>query len=255
MSRKSENGKWLDGRGGEHDSRAIDDVKKAEDAAVEKIFQIGVEVESFLLQKKAEVFQTMEEHLAGIGGERYRKRKNWKGSVSLSSFDGMKRVDYAVANVKAYDSRLQLAAEKIREWLDMYKDIPVEVKTIALAALEPRDNGKIDASSFLNLLRGRTFDHPLWKEAKELARESEFLRAKKPSLNLKFRNDPDDLFASLNLNFSTISFQETPGGELDFDPLVIVAPEGQKTEENSGKTGEEQTEKQKKTGIFSKLFA
>ena len=127
-----------------------------------------------------------------------------KGNISLQSFDGLKKVEIAVAQHIDFDEKLTLAKEKIDEYLkEITKDSNGDIQTLIMKAFEVDKKGNINAKVVLSL-KNYEINHPLWKEAMEIIDDAVEIVGSKSYIRFYERKSIDDKFKNLSLNFSNL---------------------------------------------------
>lgn len=125
--------------------------------------------------------------------------ETWKGNTILKSYDGKLSVEIDVQLQKSYDERLQVASEKISNWIDRKLDMVKEpgarkvfeqVSQIAKTALRIDHKGNVDQKKLIQLKKFEFSGEPEWQEAMELIGASERVVGTKRYIRFK-KADPE----------------------------------------------------------------
>ncbi|GLK85717.1 DUF3164 family protein [Ancylobacter defluvii] len=145
---------------------------RLEDEIVRKIFSYAEPLSDEIARFKAHTFDDVrslqsllaQEYGASPGGE--------KGNVTLTSFDGLLKVQVAIAELIEFGAQLQTAKvlvdDCLREWS---ADSRAEIRAIITRAFSVDQAGKVKRADLLSLQR-LDIDDPRWKEAMRAVKDS-----------------------------------------------------------------------------------
>lgn len=138
-----------------------------EDELVRRFFERGLEVREALRKLRADAFEEVailqallaEKHGAKVGGP--------KGNLTLSSYDGSRRLQVAVGDNITFGPELATAKQLIDECLDQWTvGGDPNIRAIITDAFDVRKQGKVQVGQILRLKRLH-IDHPTWLRAME----------------------------------------------------------------------------------------
>ncbi len=138
-----------------------------EDELVRRLYERGCQVQEALRKLRADAFEEVailqvllaEKHGAKVGGP--------KGNLTLSSYDGSRRLQVAVGDSITFGPELATAKQLIDECLEQWTEGgDPNIKAIITDAFDVRKQGKVQVGQILRLRRLH-IDHPIWKRAME----------------------------------------------------------------------------------------
>jgi len=131
-------------------------------------------------------------------------KKGNKGNITLESFDGLKKVQIAVATHIGFDEKLTFAKEKF----DMYfkeitKDADGDLKTLIMKVFEVDKKGNVNVKQILSL---KSYDiaHPLWLEAMAIIDDAIEIVGSKSYIRFYERKSTEDKWDNISLNISDV---------------------------------------------------
>ncbi|WP_197476437.1 DUF3164 family protein [Eikenella sp. NML03-A-027] len=127
-----------------------------------------------------------------------------KGNLTLHSFDGHYRVQYAVQDTLSFDEGLQAAKALIDEALhDMLAGVTdADVWTIVQAAFATDKEGNISTGKVLGLRRLK-ISHPKWQQAMDAVADSLQILTSKAYVRVYRRDDEGD-YKLMNLDIAKV---------------------------------------------------
>jgi hypothetical protein len=129
-------------------------------------------------------------------------RKPGKGNYSLTTFDKQYKIEVDVQDRIDFDDTIQVAHEKIKLYLaEITKDSSGDIQQIVNAAFQT-SKGKMDVKRVLGLFE-LNINHPTWKEAMELIKNSIQRNSSKRYVRFWTRQD-DGEYNGIELNFSAL---------------------------------------------------
>lgn len=170
MATKDERGFWQNKSGEFIHEDMVGADKQLEDELVEKLVaqakKIHTQLENFKVQAYADCYDFVDLLKQNYDIDRLAKSKKL-GSVTLKNFNGTMDVQIHVNKLIQFDQKLQLAKEKLDEYLDEKTEhADAEIRTLITRAFDVK-NGKIDVKQILSLKQ-----YPIkakkWQEAMQL---------------------------------------------------------------------------------------
>lgn len=201
--------KHITGPNGELYTRSMlnPQIVKADDV-VRKTVKLAEKLSDYVAAVNHSVTNTVLKHLdetAEAHGEK------WQGSTILKTFDGTMQIEIDVQQIRSYDERLQVAAEKIRSWIDRKLELVTDpgarrvfeqVSQIAKTALRIDHKGNVDQAKLIQLRKFEFSTEPEWVEAMQLISESERITGSKRYIRFKKANPETGKLESIPVDFS-----------------------------------------------------
>ena len=175
MARKSK--VMIDAEGNQIDAKYLDPVILEREKVVEKVFKKIEKLEKQLEKTHQEISETIQKYLEHTA-EKYGTQ--WKGNATLKNFREDKIVEVQISRRVEFDERLQIAGEKINQWIQKNMEKITDEKTrksfqkvadIARRALKIDRKGKVDYQKIIQLKQFK-FDDAEWQEAMKLIDEA-----------------------------------------------------------------------------------
>ncbi|QFR32414.1 DUF3164 family protein [Ancylobacter sp. TS-1] len=143
-----------------------------EDETVRKIFGYAEPLSDEIARFKAHTFDDVRAYQAILAQEYGARAGGEKGNVTLMSFDGLRKVQVAIADLIEFGAQLQTAKvlvdECLREWS---ADSRSEIRAIITRAFQVDQAGKVNRADLLSLLR-LDIEDGRWQEAMRAIRAS-----------------------------------------------------------------------------------
>ncbi len=193
----------VDSRGNLVMVEKIKDVDLLRDEVVEEVFKASKEINELIAAKKKFMIDSVDTFLQ-ISAEQYDvSHGGKKGNVTLTSFDGRKRVQVAISDVISFDERLQTAKELIDRCLTRWSNgANSNLKAVVNNAFRVDKQGKVDSKRILELRRLNITDED-WDKAMEAINDSIQILASKRYIRVYERVD-DDKYTQMVLDFSAV---------------------------------------------------
>lgn len=163
--------------------------KQLEDEVVEKLIDGALTLQNSMLEFKIEAYRVAYGFVDLLRQKYNMERITSKsGTVSLKSFDGTKVMEIQVAKLISFDQKLNLAKEKIDEYLtEKTNGADAEIQTLITRVFDVK-NGKVDAKQILSL-KSYPITHPLWKEAMSMIDDATEIAGTKSYIRFKHRKN------------------------------------------------------------------
>ena len=135
-----------------------------------------------------------QEYGASVGGK--------KGNITLSSFDGLMKVQVQVADLVTFGPELQAAKALVDECLrDWASESGPELRTIVERAFQVDKEGKVNRAELFMLLRVEISDER-WKRAMQAIRESMRVIGSKTYIRFYERDRPDGQWRAVTIDLA-----------------------------------------------------
>ncbi len=182
----------------------IAEIDRDRDALVAEIFQAANQLRTSMTAFKAQAMGDVSAFIE-LAGEKYgAKIGGQKGNISLTSYDGSKKVMIAVGETIAFNESLQIAKalidECIHEWT---ADSGTELKALVEHAFQTDKEGEINTGRILGLTR-LAIEHDKWKQAMQAIKESLMVVATKTYIRLYTRPSRDRKFQQLSPDIASL---------------------------------------------------
>ena len=189
MPKVNEAGQWCNKEGIYVHKDMVTPDKQLEDEVVERLTTGAIGLQGFLRGFKTQAFEECYGFVDLLRQKYNMERITSKsGTVTLKSFDGTKVVEIQVAKLISFDQKLNLAKEKIDEYLTL-KTIgaDAEIQTLITRVFDVK-NGKVDAKQILSL-KSYQITHPLWIEAMAMIDDATEIAGTKSYIRFKHRKN------------------------------------------------------------------
>jgi len=178
---------------------------KLENDLVLDLFAKAQAINETLAQFKIAATDDIEAFLALIG-EKYGVAKGGKkGNITLLSYDGLTKVQVAVADSIDFGPQLQVAKTLIDEWIhENSEGVNDNIRTIVFHAFNVDKQGKVNRANILGLRRLDIKDAK-WKQAMEAIADS--MRVTSTKQYLRFYSRPNTLttaWQATTLDFAAV---------------------------------------------------
>lgn len=182
----------------------IKPIDKLMDELVGKLFGYAAPLAAEIGRFKGYTFADVDSFIALIAQEYGSTIGGKKGNITLTSYDGLHRVQVAVADHLTFGPELQVAKslvdECLREWANESR---AELRAVVESAFDVDKEGKINRAKLFSLLRYEVAD-TRWQEAMRAIRDSirvtgskRYVRFyKRPNTDVDFAPMPLDIAAS-----------------------------------------------------------
>ncbi len=182
----------------------VSDIDKLRDQTIDALFSVAEAEEARLIQIKGQVFDDVEAFIATSHEQYGVKVGGKKGNVTLTSFDGSRKIIRQVQERLVFDERLQAAKilidECITAWSEGSRD---EIKVLVNDAFRVDQEGKINAGRVLGLRRLAIKDAG-WLRAMAAISDSVHVDSSKPYIRFYKRNKNTDKYEPISLDFAAV---------------------------------------------------
>lgn len=126
-----------------------------------------------------------------------------KGNLQFTSFDGNYKIQRAIDDKIEYDSSIEVARQKFDMYVDVLKQQSGDDAALFIEEAFSLKNNRWTVSKLVELCNKR-IDHPLYKQAVIALRQALFVSGSKAYLRFYIRNEKDDSWMPLPLQFSSV---------------------------------------------------
>ena len=185
---------------------SIRPVQQLEDQMVRKVLGYAVELHNQIQRFKGHVFADTGAYMS-LAEEKYEVTKRGakgRGNVTFMSFDGLMKVQIAVADRLTFGPELQVARalfdECISDWTEDARD---ELRTLVDQAFQADKEGQVSRDAVFRLLR-LEFDDARWKRGQEAIRDSIRVIGSKSYARFYIRNDQADGWRAVPIDLAAV---------------------------------------------------
>lgn len=151
---------------------------------------------------KAAVFNDVGAFLAILEGQYSVKRGGKKGNMTFTSYDGLRKVQVAVADRMTFGPELQVAKELVDECIqDWGKDAGSEIRVLVDHAFRVDKEGQVSRESIFSLRRV-AIDDDRWKRAMGAIADSIRVEGSKTYVRFHRRHSPQSPWQSVSLDLA-----------------------------------------------------
>lgn len=112
-----------------------------------------------------------------------------KGNITLTSFDGLKRVRISIADQITFGPQLQIAKDLVDRYIEEFRDrIPDEIMPLLTHAFHMEKPGVVNSEAVYGL-QSLKIDHPIWEQAMKAITDSRVLVGSKSYVVIERRAD------------------------------------------------------------------
>lgn len=185
----------------------VDKVKpedKIEDEVVTSLFEKAQELHAELAAFKALAFGNVESFLDLLGQEYNVSKGGKKGNITLTSYDGLRRIQVAVQDYIDFGAQLQIAKQLIDECIhDWSNGANVNLKSIVDHAFRVDKNNRLNTQAILGLRRLSITDDK-WLKAMEAISNSIRVTSSKQYVRFYYRAHTGAEFTALTLDIAKV---------------------------------------------------
>ncbi len=211
MAKKDRDGNWIDARGVRYPPELIPEIDQMRDAMVERVHALAKQMENALLEAKLTMINEVQTYLFARA-KSGKVKEDWKGNVTLDSFDGSMRVTRSMDDVIGFSEQLQMVKTLIDEWIGKRMDgIDPSLAKVITMAFNVDKRGRVNTAMIMRLLH-LDIDDSLWKKAMKLLRECINVTCTRQYLAVYERivTDTGEEMRLVQMNFSKISVTSIP---------------------------------------------
>ncbi len=199
-------GFWVNKKGEKVHPDIIRVDEKLKDEMLESLISRALEESERLREFKKEAFEDVEGYYELLL-QKYNmdiKKNSKKGNLTLENFSGTKKVTIAVADRIDFDEKLNIAKQKIDEYLvEVTEGASAEIKTLIMKAFEVDKKGNVNAKKILSL-KSYEITHPLWLEAMTIIDEATQIVSSKSYIRFYEREDTTKEYKQITLDISGV---------------------------------------------------
>lgn len=179
----------LDSKGRAVPISQIKDADKLITQTVDKIHDFADALNSQVERFKGHTYDDVYTTVALLAESYGVKRGGEKGNITLTSFDGLKRVRISIADQIAFGPQLQIAKQLVDQYIEEFRDrIPDEIMPLLTHAFHMEQPGVVNSDAVYGLQRLK-IDHPIWEQAMRAITDSRVLVGSKSYVVIERRAD------------------------------------------------------------------
>ena len=190
----------VDAKGGLVPIEAVKPAHKLEDELVRKVVGYAQPLAAQIARFRQHTFDDVDAFVALLEQEYGARRGGSKGNLTFTSYDGLLRIQVAVADQVVFGPELQVAKGLVDECLAEWADgAGVEIRTIVTHAFNVDQANRVSRSALL-ALRRYDFTDPRWLKAMEAIREAERVVGSKRYVRIYRREAPTAPWAPVSID-------------------------------------------------------
>jgi len=209
MANKDKQGNWLDARGKLVPEEYVPELDKTRDALVTELQKEAVKISEMILAFKMKAIQRIDAYLEELAQTK-KVRENWKGNISLDSFDGTLRIERKIDETLGFDENLQLVKTQVDKWVaNRLKGTDDALAKVISQAFNMDKQGKINTAMLIKLLH-LDIDDGDWKKAMRILKDSMSVKSSKQYINFKLKTNTEtgEDWENICLNFNSAVIKE-----------------------------------------------
>lgn len=182
----------------------VKDEDKLEDQLVNGVFDEAEKISRLLSDFKCQTFEDVQQFLELLA-EKYQTSKGGKkGNITLTSFDGLRKVQVSVADYIQFGPQLQIAKELIdeciSEWATGSND---NIHVLVDHAFRVDKNNRVNTQAILGLRR-LNITEPKWQRAMEAINDSIRVTHSKQYVRFYKRTAPEAEWETINMDIAKV---------------------------------------------------
>lgn len=181
------------------------DEQREEDALVNTLFPRAMALHDEIAMFKYDAMKAVEDVVRKLVTDYGIKRfEKIKGNVAFTTFNGKYRVERAIQEKIEYNATIEVARQTFDQYVEVLEQQSgSDAKAFIQAAFSMKDN-QFNVAKLVDLCN-KNIDHPLYKKATTALREALFVGSSKAYLRFYIRNEQDDSWTAMPLQFSSIT--------------------------------------------------
>lgn len=195
---------WMtDPRGALVPLEMVKEADRTQDTAVRHLVAAAEAMALVIQEFKEKAFSDVDA-LQALLGEKYQARVGGaKGNITLTSFDGLMKVQVQVADHKSYGPELQTAKALIDECIEEWSgDSRAEIRALVMNAFNAEKEGQINRGALQGLLRLNITDDR-WLRAMQAIRDAEKIIGSKRFIRFSTRPTSKSAWSTIVLDVAT----------------------------------------------------
>lgn len=177
---------------------------KLEDVTVNTLYRKAADLNVALAAFKELAFSDVNTFLELLGEKYGVKKGGGKGNVTLTSYDGLTRVQVSIADFIDFGPQLQIAKQLIDECINSWSNGANEnLKIMIDHAFRVDKNNRINTTAILGLRRHDIRDEK-WKQAMQAIDESIRVTRSKSYIRFYHRDSTDQPWKSVLLDLASV---------------------------------------------------
>lgn len=203
MAKKDKDGNWIDARGKAVPVEYVPELDRDRDAMVERIFKKARKLEETIAQFRIETLCELDTYLDKLA-KANKVRENWKGNITLDTFDGTLRVMRNMDDLIGFSESLQIVKTQIDDWLrDRLNGVDDALAKVVSQAFNVDKQGRVNSALIMRLLHLEIKD-PKWQKAMSILKDSIVVKASRQyvSFQAKETTDAGESWRKVCLNFN-----------------------------------------------------
>ncbi len=216
-------GYWMDSKGRLVPEQLVKPATKLEDQTVRKIVGYAVALSGQIARFKDHSFDDIAAFRSLIGEQYGEAKGGAKGNLTLTSYDGLFKVQIQIADQIAFGPELQIAKSLIDRCITAWSDgSRAEIKVLVNDAFNVSKEGTINMDSVLRLRRLDIQDDT-WSQAMTAIGDAIRVVGSKSYLRVFRRPNPEAAWEMIPLDIASVRDLTGLPGAPDAAPIPVIA--------------------------------
>lgn len=192
----------LDSKGRAVPVANVKDADKLISQTVDKIHGFADELNGQVERFKGHTYDDVYTTVALLAEQYGVKRGGEKGNITLTSFDGLKRVRISIADQVAFGPQLQIAKQLVDQYIEEFRDrIPDEIMPLLTHAFHMEKPGVVNSDAVYGL-QNLKIEHPIWEKAMRAITDCRVLIGSKSYVVIERRADYGAAWKQITINLA-----------------------------------------------------
>lgn len=179
-------------------------VEREEHKLVNLLFPKAEALHDSIGRFKYEAMNAVEEFVKRCVAEHgVRRFERIKGNIQFVTVDGKYKIQRAIDEKIEYDSTIEVARQKFDMYVDVLEQQSGDDAKLFIKEAFSMKNNRWSVSKLVELCN-KKIDHPLYKQAAKALREALFVGSSKAYLRFYIRDDADEQWVPMPLQFSSV---------------------------------------------------
>ncbi len=175
-----------------------------EDELVRKVLGYAAPLSAEIARFRQHTFEDVDGFVALLEQEHGARKGGAKGNMTFTSYDGLLRVQVAVADLVVFGPELQVAKGLVDECLtDWAADAAAEIRTLVTDAFNVDQAGKVNRAALLSLRR-YDFKDERWLRAMDAIREAERPISSKRYVRIYQRAERNAAWEAVSIDMASV---------------------------------------------------
>lgn len=193
-----------DSKGRDVPVEMVSDADKLIDDVVTKIVDFADELSARISRFKGHTYDDVNTTIELLAEKYGVRRGGAKGNITLTSFDGLTKVEVKVSDNIVFGPELQIAKQLVDEYIAEFSDgLSPELEVLLNHAFQVNKAGAVNREALYSLRR-LPIDHPVWNRAMQAIGDSMRIVGSKEYVLVSRRPNPRSGFKAIPISLSAV---------------------------------------------------